>query len=51
MAKDQNTFAKRLREMNKKRKAEDKRERRRKRKEQASEPVDPSSEVTSTSEE
>lgn len=35
MAKDQNTFAKMQREMEKKRKAEDKRERRRKRKEEA----------------
>ena len=35
MAKDQNTFAKRLREMEKKRKAEEKRERRRRKKEQA----------------
>ena len=35
MSKDQNTYAKRQREMNKKRKAEDKRARRKKRKEQA----------------
>lgn len=35
MAKDQNTFAKRLREVEKKRKAEEKRERRRRKKEQA----------------
>lgn len=35
MGKDQNTYAKRQREMNKKRKAEDKRVRRLKRKEQA----------------
>ena len=34
MGKDQNTYAKRQREMNKKRKAEDKRVRRQKRKEQ-----------------
>ena len=40
MARDQNTFAKRLREMEK-RKAEEKRERRRKKKEQASEPDQP----------
>ncbi len=36
MGKDQNTYAKRQREMNKKRKAEDKRTRRQKRKEQGS---------------
>jgi hypothetical protein len=35
MGKDQNTYAKRQREMNKKRKAEDKRARRQKRREQA----------------
>jgi len=34
MGKDQNTYAKRQREMNKKRKAEDKRNRRQKRKEE-----------------
>jgi hypothetical protein len=38
MARDQNTFEKRRREMEKKRKAEDKRERRRKRKELADAP-------------
>ena len=38
VAKDQNTYAKRQREMNKKRKAEDKRVRRQKRKEQGSAP-------------
>ena len=36
MARDQNTYAKRLREMEKKRKAEEKRARRRRKKEQAS---------------
>ncbi len=40
MAKDQNTFAKRQREMEKKRKAEAKRQRRREKKEQAGEPSD-----------
>jgi hypothetical protein len=40
MAKDRNTFAKRLREVNKKRKAEAKRERRRRKKEQADDPTD-----------
>jgi len=39
MAKDQNTFAKRRREMEKKRKAEAKRERRRKKKEQVDDPT------------
>ncbi len=38
MARDQNTFAKWQREMEKKRKAEEKRERRRKKKEQADAP-------------
>jgi len=37
MARDQNTYAKRWREMNKKRKAEEKRARRQRRKEQGSE--------------
>jgi hypothetical protein len=41
MAKNQNTYAKRQREMNKKRKAEDKRVRRLKKKEQPSVPVEP----------
>ena len=40
MAKDQNTFAKRRREMDKKRKAEAKRERRRRKKEQGDEPTE-----------
>lgn len=40
MAKNQNTFAKRRREMEKKRKAEAKRERRRKRKEQVDQPIE-----------
>jgi hypothetical protein len=40
MAKDQNTFAKRQREMKKKRKAEEKRERRRKKKELANSDVE-----------
>lgn len=40
MARDQNTFAKRQREMKKKRKAEEKRERRRKKKEQANSDVE-----------
>ena len=42
MARDQNTYAKRLREMEKKRKAEGKRERRRRKKEQAIENNEPS---------
>ncbi len=41
MAKDQNTFAKRQREMEKKRKAEAKLQRRRKKKEQVDEPGAP----------
>ena len=41
MAKDQNSYAKRQREINKKRKAEEKRERRRKTKEQVDAPVEP----------
>jgi len=41
VGKPQNTYAKRQREMNKKRKAEDKRIRRRKRKEQAPSAVEP----------
>lgn len=41
MAKDQNTYAKRQREMKKKRKAEEKRERRRKKKEELDAPVEP----------
>ncbi len=41
MAKDQNSFAKRQREIAKKRKAEEKRERRRKKKEQADAPIEP----------
>ena len=40
MARDQNTFAKRRREMEKKRKAEAKRERRRKKKEQIENPTE-----------
>jgi hypothetical protein len=40
MAKDQNTFAKRRREMEKKRKAEAKRERRRRKKAQADGPIE-----------
>lgn len=40
MARDQNTFAKRQREMKKKRKAEEKRERRRLRKEQANSDIE-----------
>jgi hypothetical protein len=42
MSKDQNSFAKRQREMAKKRKAEEKRERRRKKKEQARASAGPS---------
>lgn len=41
MAKDQDTFAKRRREVEKKHKAEEKRARRRKKKEQADNPTDP----------
>jgi len=41
MAKDQNSFTKKQREIKKKRKTEDKRERRRKRKEQAGATVEP----------
>ena len=41
MARDQNTYAKRLREMEKKRKAEEKRQRRRRKKEQAGEDSEP----------
>ena len=41
MAKDQNTFLKRQREMEKKRKAEDKRARRRKKKEEANGTAEP----------
>ena len=41
MAKDQNSYAKRQREIKKKRKAEEKRERRRKTKEQTDAPVEP----------
>ncbi|MBC8872509.1 MAG: hypothetical protein H8E44_24005 [Planctomycetes bacterium] len=41
MAKDQNSYAKRQRELVKKRKAEEKRERRRKKKEQANAPIEP----------
>ena len=40
MARDQNTYAKRQREMKKKRKAEEKRERRRKKKEQANSDIE-----------
>jgi hypothetical protein len=40
MAKDQNTYAKRWREMDRKRKAEEKRARRQRRKEQANEVVE-----------
>lgn len=40
MAKDQDTFAKRRREVRKKHKAEEKRERRRKKKEQTDNPID-----------
>ena len=41
MAKDQNTFLKRQREMEKKRKAEEKRARRRRKKQEASGPGEP----------
>ena len=41
MAKDQNTYAKRQRELKKKQKAEDKRERRRRKKEQTDAPAEP----------
>ncbi|HYW80976.1 MAG TPA: hypothetical protein VE890_15455 [Thermoguttaceae bacterium] len=49
MAKDQNTFLKRQREMEKKRKADDKRARRQKKKDEANNPSEPEivdSEVT-----
>lgn len=42
MSRDQNSFAKRQREIAKKRKAEEKRERRRKKKEEAAAAVEPS---------
>jgi hypothetical protein len=51
MSKDQNSFAKRQREIAKKRKAEEKRERRRKRKEQASATIEPNVADHPTSEE
>jgi hypothetical protein len=45
LAKNQNTFEKRRREMQKKRKAEEKRERRQKRKEEGDQPVDADADV------
>jgi hypothetical protein len=51
MGKDQNTYAKRQREMNKRRKAEDKRARRKKRKEQGPVVAEPSEADRPTSDE